>query len=165
MAVCWFAKGNAHPFLTDRHNDMARPISNDDLERIRALAVASKKIEAIKLYREATGVGLAEAKQAVEALEAGRPMGARAVESVSNDDIDQIQAAVFAGQKIAAIKLYRAATGEGLKESKEFIDALEDELRRTEPAKFTAPAAKGCGVSVFCLVVAAVLVASLVLAR
>ena len=67
------------------------------------------------------------------------------MESVSNDDIDQIQAAVFAGEKIRAIKMYRAATGEGLKESKDFIDALEDELRRTEPTQFTAPTAKGCG--------------------
>ena len=98
-------------------------------------------------------------------MEANRPVSAAASGSFSNDDIDQIQAAVFAGQKIAAIKLYRAATGEGLKESKEFIDALEDELRRTEPTKFTAPAAKGCGVSVLCLVVAAGLVARLALAR
>ena len=144
---------------------MARPLSSDELAQVCAALAGGKKIDAIKLYREATGVGLAEAKQAVEALEAGRQIGAPAVESVSNDDIDQIQAAVFAGQKIAAIKLYRASTGEGLKESKEFIDALEDELRRTEPTKFTAPAAKGCGVSVLCLVVAAVLVASLALAR
>ena len=85
------------------------------------------------------------------------------MESASNDDIDQIQAAVFAGEKIKAIKLYRGSTGEGLKESKDFIDALEDELRRTEPGKFTAPPAKGCGVSVLCLVVTAVLVASLAL--
>ena len=33
-----------------------------------ALAREGKKIEAIKAYREATGVGLAEAKQAVEQL-------------------------------------------------------------------------------------------------
>ncbi|MFI5621941.1 ribosomal protein L7/L12 [Nocardioides sp. NPDC051685] len=33
-----------------------------------ALVRAGKKIEAIKVYREATGVGLAEAKRAVEQL-------------------------------------------------------------------------------------------------
>jgi ribosomal protein L7/L12 len=144
---------------------LARPLSGDELAQVRAALAGGKKIDAIKLYREATGAGLAEAKQAVEALEAGRQMGGPVVESVSNDDIDQIQAAVFAGQKIAAIKLYRAATGEGLKESKEFIDSLEEELRRTEPTKFTAPPAKGCGVSVLCLMVAAVLVAGLALTR
>jgi ribosomal protein L7/L12 len=130
---------------------------NDDLDRIRAELVAGRKIAAIKLYREATGAGLAEAKQAVEALEAGGTIAAPGMGSASNDDIEQIQAAVFAGEKIKAIKLYRAATGEQLKDSKEFIEALEDELRRTEPSKFTAPAAKGCGVGVLCLVLAAML--------
>ena len=129
------------------------PISNDDLERIRVEAAAGRKIEAIKLYREASGVGLAEAKQAVEALAAGRPIGRPPMESVSNDDIEQIEAALFAGQKINAIKLYRASTGEGLKEAHDFITALEAELRRTEPTKFSAPAAKGCGVGVLGLLV------------
>ena len=36
---------------------------------IQALLVNDRKIEAIKIYREATGVGLKEAKDAVEAIE------------------------------------------------------------------------------------------------
>ncbi|NJN97033.1 MAG: hypothetical protein HC875_24520 [Anaerolineales bacterium] len=40
--------------------------------QIRSLLQQGNKIEAIKIYREATGVGLAEAKAAVEAIEAGR---------------------------------------------------------------------------------------------
>lgn len=40
-----------------------------DNEEIRALVRADRKIEAIKLVRERTGLGLAEAKDAVEALE------------------------------------------------------------------------------------------------
>ena len=130
---------------------MSNSVSNEDLERIRAAAVTGKKIEAIKLYREASGVGLAEAKKAVEALAAGRTVDAAPMGSASNDDINAIEAAVFAGEKIQAIRLYRDATGEGLKESKDFIDALEAELRRTEPTRFTVPAAKGCGVSVLWL--------------
>lgn len=35
---------------------------------VQALARAGKKIEAIKLYRELTGVGLAEAKAAVDEM-------------------------------------------------------------------------------------------------
>jgi ribosomal protein L7/L12 len=42
-------------------------VPEDDLADIRALAQSGKKIEAIKLYRERTGAGLAEAKTAVEA--------------------------------------------------------------------------------------------------
>ncbi len=38
----------------------------DKMDDIRALSAAGQKIEAIKLYRERTGVGLAEAKAAVE---------------------------------------------------------------------------------------------------
>jgi hypothetical protein len=40
-----------------------------DNEEIRALIRQDQKIEAIKLVRERTGLGLAEAKDAVEALE------------------------------------------------------------------------------------------------
>jgi ribosomal protein L7/L12 len=40
----------------------------DSADRIRELAASGSKIEAIKLYRAAHGVGLAEAKAAVEAL-------------------------------------------------------------------------------------------------
>ena len=36
---------------------------------IKAAILGSHKIEAIKLYREATGLGLAEAKEAVDRLE------------------------------------------------------------------------------------------------
>jgi hypothetical protein len=57
----------------------------------------------------------------------------------------QIRAAILAGRKIEAIKLYRQASGEGLKEAKEFVEAVQAELRRTEPESFTAPAGKGCG--------------------
>jgi ribosomal protein L7/L12 len=39
---------------------------------ILGLLQAGRKIEAIKAYREATGVGLKEAKEAVEAMEANR---------------------------------------------------------------------------------------------
>jgi large subunit ribosomal protein L7/L12 len=46
------------------------PGSLPDLEEeVRRLMAERKKIEAIKLYRETTGVGLKEAKEAVEALD------------------------------------------------------------------------------------------------
>ena len=44
-----------------------------DLEgRVRTLMAEGRKIEAIKVYREATGAGLKEAKDAVEALDLQR---------------------------------------------------------------------------------------------
>ena len=49
---------------------MDTPLTPEQLERIREAALAGNKIQAIKLYREATNLGLAESKQAVEDLEA-----------------------------------------------------------------------------------------------
>ncbi|MEU5153566.1 ribosomal protein L7/L12 [Glycomyces sp. NPDC021274] len=45
------------------------PPAPDPLADVRHLARQGKKIQAIKVYREHTGVGLKEAKDAVEQLE------------------------------------------------------------------------------------------------
>ena len=44
------------------------PLSPQDETQIRALVAANRKIEAIKLAREVTGLGLKDAKDFVEAL-------------------------------------------------------------------------------------------------
>jgi len=49
---------------------MNTPIPKGELSRIRDALFRGHKIQAIKLYREGAGVGLAEAKTAVEGLEA-----------------------------------------------------------------------------------------------
>ncbi|GAA2146117.1 ribosomal protein bL12 [Glycomyces algeriensis] len=48
------------------------PPAPDPLTEVRALIGQGKKIQAIKVYRELTGVGLKEAKDAVEMLETRR---------------------------------------------------------------------------------------------
>lgn len=64
---------------------------------------------------------------------------------ISPEVTRQIADHVYAGRKIAAIKLYREHSDQGLKESKDFIEALEKELRARDPSKFTVPAGgKGC---------------------
>lgn len=50
-------------------------LSEEARAEIGALLEKGRKIEAIKRYREATGVGLAEAKKAVEAMAAPGPDG------------------------------------------------------------------------------------------
>jgi hypothetical protein len=52
--------------------DTPRPIDPAAAERARSVLAADGKIAAIKAYREAAGVGLKEAKDAVDAIEAGR---------------------------------------------------------------------------------------------
>ena len=72
--------------------------------------------------------------------------------SPTDAQLDAITAALRAGNKIEAIKLHREATGFGLKESKEEVEAIEASLRTKFPEQFPAkPAAgKGClGVLVF----------------
>jgi hypothetical protein len=77
-------------------------------------------------------------------------------QSLSDEQVQQISAAVFAGRKIEAIKLYRQATRLGLKESKDFIEALEVRLRQESPGEFTAPPrAAGCSSTAAMLAVAA----------
>ncbi len=105
------------------------PVPPDDvLTAVQSALRAGEKIAAIKLYREATGVGLAEAKAAVEALEAGLPIAASAERMASAED-DGVKAAVLAGRKIEAIKLYRAAMGVGLAEAKAAVEKLTVQWR------------------------------------
>ena len=69
----------------------------------------------------------------------------------------QIQAALFAGRKIQAIKAYREATGVGLKEAKDAMEAYEVRLRQEHPDRFTAAPKSGCmGVILLAVLAAAV---------
>jgi hypothetical protein len=70
----------------------------------------------------------------------------------------EITDAIFAGRKIEAIKLYREATGLGLKESKEFVEALQSRLQQDSPEKFTTSSGGGCATVLACLVLGATLV-------
>jgi ribosomal protein L7/L12 len=86
---------------------------------LRALLAGGQKIEAIRRFREATGAGLAAAKEAVEALAAGGTSGADP-ETIEGELLALLQK----GEKIAAIKHYRERTGAGLRDAKEVIEAL-----------------------------------------
>jgi hypothetical protein len=67
-------------------------------------------------------------------------------EPLSPEQLDQIHNDLFAGRKINAIKLYREATNVGLKEAKDAVEAMADELYQRSPERFTRdPKAKGCG--------------------
>ena len=84
-----------------------------------------KKIAAIKLYREQTGAGLKEAKNAVDAYADGS-----AYTDADNNPSHSTQASpevlelIRQGRKIDAVKLYREQSGGGLKEAKDAVDIL-----------------------------------------
>ncbi|MBL9078428.1 MAG: ribosomal protein L7/L12 [Planctomycetes bacterium] len=103
---------------------------DDAARRIGEWIAAGKKIDAIKELREASGLGLAEAKAIVDAVEAGRPVPAELVarlqaarEAKARGNVpDAVRAAVERGNRIEAIRLLREHTGFGLKEAKDLLD-------------------------------------------
>jgi len=99
--------------------DVSADLSADDARALE-LVRAGKKIEAIKVYRECHQVGLGEARDAVEALAAGRKPAA---EATPEDDEDVLEL-MRGGKKIEAIKIYRGRYNVGLKEAKDAVEAL-----------------------------------------
>ena len=101
-----------------------------------------QKIAAIKRYRELYGVGLKDAKDAVEAIMAGGaapPAPVRAPDPTTSlqPELDRL---IAADQKIMAIKHYRTITGVGLKEAKDFVEARSRDLAALAEAKDRAAA-------------------------
>jgi len=132
-------------------------------EAILAEVRGGNKVAAIKLCREASGMGLAEAKDWVEKLETS-PGALLPSAGELAGTLAPVAELLFKGEKIAAIKLYREQVkpGAGLKESKEAVEQLEAGLRAQHPEKFTAKAKSGCAAV---LAVLAVLVVVLVWVR
>lgn len=119
----------------DRNPDPPRPVGLERApvsleEQVSSLVRAGNKLEAIKRYREASGVGLKEAKDAVEALGRGEPLLAPArlswnAQALPNDLEAEVRALTLDGNKLAAITRYRAATGASLLEAKNAVEAVE----------------------------------------
>lgn len=98
------------------------PLTPEFAAELQGLLRDGKKITAIARFREVTGLGLRESKDAVEALEAGRTMSALAADGQVADA--KVVTLLRENQFIPAIKEYRAATGLGLKEAKEAVEAI-----------------------------------------
>ena len=106
-------------------------LTPDHVQKIHEYIHNQQLIYAIKLYREATGVGLAEAKDAVEAMARGEavkpPSGARDYDNPILTD--KLKSLLARGQKIEAVKIYREEYGVGLKEAKDAVDRIEMSMR------------------------------------
>jgi ribosomal protein L7/L12 len=108
------------------------------LEReLRHLLRAGRKISAIRLYQERTGVSLREARQAVEALTIApapaHDTPAAASVSAPHDAAtleNQLRPLLRAGRKISAIRLYQERTGVSLREARQAVEQLERESGR-----------------------------------
>jgi ribosomal protein L7/L12 len=129
-----------------RAADAASSATDDDVV---SMLEQGRKIDAIRMYREQTGAGLREAKDAVDALERGEnlPKGPRAAGSagVRADLKADLWALMQDGQKIQAIQFYRERTGCSLKQAKDAVEAVAREHG-------VAPKTAGCmGVILFWL--------------
>jgi ribosomal protein L7/L12 len=105
----------------------------DQVQEIHKLLHERKMIHAIKLYREATGVGLAEAKSAIE--EMARNEYTKPPDDVRDRDNpileSRIKSLLSRNRKVDAVKIYREEFGVGLKEAKDAVDTIEASMRST----------------------------------
>ncbi len=105
---------------------------NDEATQLAALVAAGNKIEAIKRLREARGLSLSEAKDAVERIasvaDAQRelqPTAAPQRVSPNRGLADaEVQRLIREGQTLAAVKRVRDLSGCGLREAKLAVDTL-----------------------------------------
>lgn len=121
---------------------MNRDLSSDELAAITGEIKRGNKIAAIKIYRDATGSDLKDAKEAIEAFmqvfdaspSAPPPLPSMLESIIENarelsaEERNGIVAALRRRNKIEAIKLFREATGLGLAESKTAVEDLERNL-------------------------------------
>ena len=102
------------------------------VQKIHELIDAQQILMAIQVYREATGVSLAEAKQAVEQMmrmETARPPSDS--RNFDNPVLEsKIRSLLAKGKKIEAVKIYREEYGIGLKEAKDAVDRIEATMPR-----------------------------------
>jgi ribosomal protein L7/L12 len=104
----------------------ASGVPADVAAEVARLGRDGQMINAIKLLRDHTGLGLKEAKELAEAITHGGPAPplppAPSMTSGAGDD--EVERLLRAGRKIQAIKAYRDRTGLGLKEAKDQVEAL-----------------------------------------
>ena len=99
--------------------------------RIRTLAAAGQRIQAIKLLREATGLSLADAKKAVDAIAAGGTLPTpgpdpayRSAPEPRADLAYRARSLVSAGRQDEAVRLVATETGMSAPEAETFVRAL-----------------------------------------
>src|SRR5688572_3284274 len=64
--------------------------------------------------------------------------------TLSDSELAEIHTHIVAHRKIQAIKLYREASGEGLKEAKDAVEAMTAELRVSSADRFAPKREGGC---------------------
>ncbi|MCA9835721.1 MAG: ribosomal protein L7/L12 [Trueperaceae bacterium] len=100
-----------------------RPHTEFQVEHLATLLKEGRKLEAIKYYREAKGVGLKEAKDYVESLDQEESAATQLNLPLSQELEDAIKT-IKSRSKIEAIREVRALTGLSLREAKDYVESL-----------------------------------------
>jgi ribosomal protein L7/L12 len=104
------------------------PPSPEVVERLRALIAEDERIQAIRVLRQQTGIGLVEAKDYVDRLPPSGPVPpwdpAPEGPEPSPETVQRARELIAAGKYVSAVKAIRDDTGWGLKEAKEAADRL-----------------------------------------
>lgn len=100
--------------------EIPHPLPADVVEAIER----GEKLIAIKLLRAATGAGLKEAKDAVEAHGRGAVASVGAAPAGGGEMPSSVLEALAEDRPIEAIRRLREATGLGLREAKDVVDGL-----------------------------------------
>lgn len=120
--------------INGRTSTIAMPPA-ETLQAIRAALQGGNKIEAIKLLRDVSEIGLAEAKHAIELMETGQASpiavqpqtaaGSALAATLSRPEvIAAIREALQSGNKIQAIKVMRQVSRANLTDAKSLVEAI-----------------------------------------
>lgn len=106
-------------------------LTPETAQKIHELLHNQQVLMAIQVYRSATGVSLADAKNAVEAMardESVKPPAA--VRDVDNPVLEaRLRSLISKGQKIDAVKIHREEYGVGLQEARDAVERIEASMR------------------------------------
>lgn len=107
-------------------------LTPDQVQQIHEFIHNQQLLHAIKLYRDATGASLAEAKDAVEAMARGEaikpPSGTMTYDNPVLEA--RIKSLLERRQKIEAVKICHKEYGVGLKGAKDAVDRIEASMKR-----------------------------------
>lgn len=117
-----------HRFAAASERLVALPA--DLLPGIHQLLRQRQKIQAVKLVKDRTGWSLRDAKDAVDAIEAGAPAPVPqsrwpVLSELPPDLANAVQELLVRRQKIQAIKLVRERTSLSLRDAKEMVDGIQ----------------------------------------
>jgi ribosomal protein L7/L12 len=107
-------------------------LTPEHVQKIHKLLHDRQLIQAVKVYRDATGVSLAEAKRAVEEMARNEftkpPSGVRNYDDPVLES--KIKSLLSKGKKIDAVKIYRAEYGTSLKEATDAVERIAASMPR-----------------------------------